>query len=332
MNSSDPINLDIRLHSCGGANTPSVSVIIPSFNRGDLIERAVRSVLDQDYPNLQIIVADDGSTDGTRERLSEAVGIEYYWQENSGPSAARHLGLRPARGQYVAMLDADDFWNPGYLRSAVEQLDLGRVDFTFSNWEIAGPGATPEYASQLHRLPYVAELKGDRWGVWTELSTEDTRNLFIRHSPAPSSGMVIRRDLVSHGWNEALRIGEDWLLVLGAILKHRARGAFTFEKGWTKWIDDRNICDCNTEFSWRAGQEVISQALILETYGNWLTPAEREAIKAKMAATYFDWGYHESRSGVRSKAVRYFMQSFAKQPALKPVAGLLKAMIRRTRI
>lgn len=307
---------------------PLVSIIIPTYNRAALVARAVESARRENYPRKQIIVADDGSTDDTRERLATISDIEYCQQENRGPSAARNLGLKRARGEYLAMLDADDFWHPGYLRSAIDELVQRRVDFTFNNWEIAGPGATADYDSQLHMLPYLRALDGNRSGAWIELSPTDTRKLFVSHSPAPSSGVVIRRELVRHGWNEAVQVGEDWMMLLDAILHSQSRAAFTMEKLWTKWIDGHNICDRSRQPVKRAEQEIVNQQLILSHYGFLLTRAERRGIHRKMAKTYYDWGYHESCSGNRFKAIRYFMRSFAKRPAPRPVVGAMKSLLR----
>ena len=74
---------------------PLISVVIPTFNRRDLVTEAIRSVLAQTQPVDEIIVIDDGSTDGTGAALTEAFGsqIQYVWQENAGVSAARNRGL-----------------------------------------------------------------------------------------------------------------------------------------------------------------------------------------------------------------------------------------------
>jgi glycosyltransferase involved in cell wall biosynthesis len=95
------------------ADAPLVSVVIPSYNYGHFVTEAVDSALAQSYPNIEVLVVDDGSTDDTRQRL-EPYGerIRYIYQANSGLSAARNTGIREARGEWVALLDADDLWHP----------------------------------------------------------------------------------------------------------------------------------------------------------------------------------------------------------------------------
>ena len=104
---------------------PSVSVIVPTYQRRKLVERAAASVLSQSYHDLELIVVDDGSTDGTEEALA-AFGdrIRYVRQDNRGTSAARNTGLGLARGEIVAFLDSDDRWLPDHLETIAAMFAL----------------------------------------------------------------------------------------------------------------------------------------------------------------------------------------------------------------
>jgi len=100
--------------------TPLVSAIIPAFNRETTIERAVRSALVQTYGNIEVIVVDDGSRDGTVQALGQfGSRIEVLRQQNGGPSLARNLGARKARGLVLAFLDSDDEWLPDKIEKQV---------------------------------------------------------------------------------------------------------------------------------------------------------------------------------------------------------------------
>lgn len=96
--------------------TPRISVIIPTYNRAWALARAVDSVLSQEYPDVELIIVDDGSTDDTLNLLeSYGNAIKVITQPNRGVSAARNQGIAAASGALIALLDSDDYWLPGKL-------------------------------------------------------------------------------------------------------------------------------------------------------------------------------------------------------------------------
>ena len=102
---------------------PLVSVIIPTYNRAKYLRQCIESVLSQDYPNLEIIVVDNGSTDNTPEILASFGNkIKCLKEEKGGASASRNKGLRAARGEFIAFLDSDDFYLPGKISLSVRKL------------------------------------------------------------------------------------------------------------------------------------------------------------------------------------------------------------------
>ncbi len=106
-----------------------VSVIIPTYNRAGFLADAVDSVLAQTWNDFEILVVDDGSTDGTRNVAGRYGGqVRYLYKENEGPSSARNMGIKEARGVYVAFLDSDDVWEPEKLRI--------QMDFMGENSEV----------------------------------------------------------------------------------------------------------------------------------------------------------------------------------------------------
>lgn len=96
----------------------NISAVIPTYNRGYCIKRAINSVLDQTFPALEIVVVNDGSTDNTNEILKEYSGsISIISQENKGVSSARNVGIKNSRGDWIALLDSDDEWFPDKLKN-----------------------------------------------------------------------------------------------------------------------------------------------------------------------------------------------------------------------
>ena len=105
-----------------------VSCILPVYNGELYLREAVDSILAQTYRPLEIVVADDGSTDGTPDVVaSYGKQVRYAWQPNTGPGASRNLGLRMAQGDFFAFLDADDLWNPEKLAQQMARFQ-GRPD------------------------------------------------------------------------------------------------------------------------------------------------------------------------------------------------------------
>jgi len=92
---------------------PLISVVIPAFNAGKYLYDALLSVMWQDYKPLELIVVDDGSTDNTRSVVENCgfEAVKYFYQENSGPAAARNKGIKVAKGEIIGFLDADDWWD-----------------------------------------------------------------------------------------------------------------------------------------------------------------------------------------------------------------------------
>ena len=103
--------------------TLNVSVVIPAYNACEYIGRAIESVLGQTRAADEIIVVDDGSTDGTGTQVKKfGERVRYIHQENSGPSASRNAGVLAAKSEWIAFLDADDEWLPKHLQLQTELL------------------------------------------------------------------------------------------------------------------------------------------------------------------------------------------------------------------
>jgi Glycosyl transferase family 2 len=114
------------------SSKPTVSVVIPLYNKGKYIERALNSVIAQTHPPLEIIVVDDGSTDDGPERVLKFNDPKTILlrQDNKGPGAARNAGLAIAKGKYIAFLDADDEWYPSFIRTGISFLEDDRNGVT----------------------------------------------------------------------------------------------------------------------------------------------------------------------------------------------------------
>ena len=186
-----------------------VSVLIPTYNRRAYVQEAIDSVLAQTYENFEIIVVDDGSTDGTGEALRERYGdrIQHVWQENAGESVARNRGAEMARGEYIGLLDSDDLWLPEKLAEQIVLLD-GNPDLVlvFSQARLIDQAGNLVDAPPTNHDLQSADLEPDRMYVANSIHTG-------------GSSVVMRRDVFcrSGGFDPTIRFGEDWDLWLRLV-------------------------------------------------------------------------------------------------------------------
>ncbi|MEO9591734.1 glycosyltransferase family 2 protein [Rhodopirellula bahusiensis] len=180
---------------------PRISVVIPVFNNAAYIEQALQSVFDQNADRIEIIVVDDGSTDGTAEVLAKfSDRIQLIRQSNSGSAAARNAGLRETTGDYVAFLDADDWFLPGKFSQQTEILDanpdLGAVH---SGWKITDAEGTVTKVIE----PWIDAPKLDL-------------NTWLVYKPAKLGAMLFRREWLQKvdGFDPELRQSQDVDLLL----------------------------------------------------------------------------------------------------------------------
>ncbi|MCQ3931011.1 MAG: hypothetical protein DPW16_11185 [Chloroflexi bacterium] len=192
---------------------PFVSVIITTYNRKDYLEEAIDSVLNQIYSNFELIVVDDGSTDGTGDLIHKKyVGqLHYIYQENRGRSEARNHGMREAKGKYIAFLDSDDLWKPNKLSKQItfmEQNSQYGLTHTFVENIRDESKSDLAYTAWVHRLYQKALNRG-----YTYLGMS-------RHCVMFFSTIVVRAQIAQQigAMDKACETYEDWDWYLRAAL------------------------------------------------------------------------------------------------------------------
>jgi GT2 family glycosyltransferase len=140
-----------------------VSVVIPTYNRVDTIERAIDSALMQDYSPLEVVVVGDGVGDEISElvlrRCREDRRVRYVWKENGGVCTARNRGLLEARGEFIAMLDDDDYWLPGKLQRQVSILERHpEVSLIWSDFDAVNPAGEVIETRSLRKMYHAYDF------------------------------------------------------------------------------------------------------------------------------------------------------------------------------
>jgi len=189
-------------------DTPVVSIVVPCFNTSPFLGEAVASALKQSFADFELLIIDDGSTDSTREIASSFLDdsrVRYHYQENQGLSAARNKGIELSRGEFVALLDADDIWVPEKLQRQVSVFrDLPSCGLVFSDF------------ATFDERGIIAAQKN--LVVLDRLNMPGFSHLFSRNNFIYPSTVLLRRALLEQvgGFDTSLKSAEDydmWLRV-----------------------------------------------------------------------------------------------------------------------
>jgi len=186
-----------------GGGAPILTALIDTYNYGQFIGEAIESVLAQDFPaeGMQILVVDDGSTDDTRERVSKYAGrVEYVFKPNGGQASAFNYGIERARGEYIALLDADDYWLPSKVRRVVAEFD-------------SHPDAGLVYHPFREFKSETGEWREGGFNAVSGIVPADKKKILL-YTACQTSGLTFRTSLVKKllPLNEQMTIQPDGLL------------------------------------------------------------------------------------------------------------------------
>jgi hypothetical protein len=184
---------------------PRVSVVVPCYNAERYLASALESALAQEGVALEVLVADDGSSDGTTEVLARySDRVQVLHQDHRGPSAARNACLQAARGDYVALLDADDRYRPGKLARQAAALDTRPdVGLVYTGWNVIDDEGSP--------LPDQG---------WSREEGDVRRRLLLGNLAHPVAVMLRRAPAIeAGGFDESIQVNEDWDLFLRLALR-----------------------------------------------------------------------------------------------------------------
>lgn len=276
-------------------NNPLFSIVIPTYNRADLIARTLRSVMAQSYAHFEVIVVDDGSTDHTAavvEAFADA-RLRYYRKANGERAAARNYGTARASGDYVTFLDSDDLLYPSYLQTAAEAV------------------AAQAFPPFLHLAYEITDVQLNPKVKVDGLRSDDI-SIFIKGNPLSCAGCFLRQEVArAFRFNEdrALSGSEDWELwvrvaahfgiktdnrVSASLIDHESRSVKSYPEEKLRKRKELAL------------QYAFADARVREKFG---------AHRRQMAAYWDSYiALHLVLSGQNARGVRYFFSSLREYP------------------
>jgi glycosyltransferase involved in cell wall biosynthesis len=275
---------------------PTISVVISTYNRQRFIGEAIESVLNQSYPPLEIIVVDDGSTDGTERTVRSFDGkipIHYHWQPNRGQASSLNLGVSLAKGDWIAFHDSDDIWYTHKLAVQVCHLqNHPDVSFFYSNMDyclLDETGGTTAVSRRFHSALVPLMFNG----------------LPNVHVPT----VLVRRDVLRQvgGFNQGLRIGESWELFTRIALAYQLH----------------HIPECLAKQRYHPGQITRNMPIKVDTYRHFhkamMSIWKNEPLKQKILVSdtekiYKDLGTYFAQRRDYGKARRCFGLAWSYRP------------------
>lgn len=287
-----------------------VSVVIPAYNVAAHIGEAIASVRAQQCPRLEIVVVDDGSRDGTADLVArDHPDVRLFRKENGGAASARNRGMREARGEFVAFLDADDVWLPGKLDVQLAYLrahpGVGLVCSGFSHWEADADGRFPDPAERHPGTPGMDVDDGRSGWIYHKLLLDN----FVW-----TSTVVMRRSLIDRigYYDEALRLGQDyeyWLRAARETEIHRLSGTMAL---YRKHRGSATVRGADVNYAARVVAGAVERWGLASPNGEAIS---EQAFRERLSRIHFMMGYGHYLRGNAGTALREFLACARLRPA-----------------
>lgn len=271
--------------------TGLVSVVIPAYNAAGLIRETIESILGQQYPCIEIIIVDDGSTDATASVVREfGCRVRLARQPNSGGcSSPRNHGLRLAQGEYVTFFDADDLMLPDKLTRQVEFLeshpDVSMVLMDYRNFDEAGPAGQSHFDTcrELRAALRVALRAGI---VPSRLAT----SILIKENFGIAGSPLFRRSILDAcaGFDEGLQASEDFDLIYRAA--REANVGIIDKVGFFRRIHRQNMSNRSAHI---LRFKIASRAKLIQTERD---PGHRRRLRGVVANYHLSMAEHIGRT------------------------------------
>ncbi len=307
---------------------PAVSVVIPAYNAEAFLAEAIESALAQEGVSLEVIIVDDGSTDGTPDVIAsfgDRVRSRRI-EPSGGPSRPRNVGIAMARGELIALLDSDDIMLPGHLAAAVAAFarrdGVGLLCGDCRQIDREGRIVRERGLAEYHRFrgALVPQPEPDLW----LLAAREAFHQMLWANFVMTSSVVCPLETLQRvgGFDESLPNGDDrdmWL----RIVRH----------GWDLLFIDRPVFAYRKHdmgVTARGGRRIPAMVTVLER--QWdadLTPEERRQLHRRLGELWTAYGWYLRREGKHAEARRAYRTALSHRIGWPAARGLLLAGLRR---
>lgn len=305
--------------------SPRFSVVIPAYNAGATLTRALNSVLAQTWPAHEIIVVDDGSCDNTEEVVAAYGGrVTFLRQKNTGPSAARNRGVEAASGDWIAFLDADDWYYPGRLQAHADMITADPVldflvasfDYRDTEGKLINPSIeqTPLGRRLLQQAGKNghAVIEGEHIGQFIAQQFSDTRCLSLPRQTFMALG----------GFPVDLRICEDVVFLIRLCIASRRIGVVCASQA-VYLVHDQGLIRSDRL---RAQTETVRALHTLEAEMHSAPAPLQQAWQNLIKEAYRNLAYYLAKQGRKGEALAGLMKSFRFRPSWRDGRDMLSVL------
>lgn len=288
-------------------DNPKVSICIPTYNRKDYLQETLESVLAQTYKNYEIVIVDDGSTDGTEEMIKNlGYPVTYHWQENAGDAAARNKLIELAKGEYISFIDSDDLLMPDSIEKMVNVMESEAEDAIV-------------YGSYF-RIDQAGNIYGKcKRKLYSGNITKYLFETILIHA----CGSMFPKKILKGPkvFDTSLKVCSDYDLWLNLSTKYHfvALSEPTFKRR-------RH----NDNLSVPSFENCLTELKVLEKF--YSENAEKNLIPERIVRRVFSKenrrvGRCATREGLHDQAVQFLSQSFRQHPNPKSLISWIRAMV-----
>ena len=310
-------------------DAPTVSVILPTYNRAGLLPRALDSIIAQTYTDWEIVLVDDGSTDETpgiarayARRLGER--LVYVRQSNTGCGGARNRGIETTRGRFVAFLDSDDEYLSHKLERQLALFDLRpELGFVYGDYAYVDTEGI-RHTSMFNTIsPIAREVKSEEIAPRLHVCGEDVFDVLLRRYFIATIVGMVRREVFGESirWSADPSYSAEWLVYLKVT--RACRSGFVDEPLCLHHHVPKSLTRTNSHRNTVRMRNLLHEMLGALTG---LTAPQRRVIRKNLAGVCRQLGFDRYRCGAYGDAVRFFGEALGNEPSARTAWHTLQSL------